>query len=301
MKTKLILALFILINNFLNIYAQTGVAINISGTPADASAILDVSSTNAGLLIPRVTTVERDLINSPAQGLQIYNLSTNCFEFYEFGYWHKFKCAYNCGVSTVTFSYRNKIETYGTVRGANSTCWLDRNIGANAVATAINDTNSYGHLFQWGRGADGHQLRNSLVTNVLSNSDIPNHSNYIAVWSQPRDWRTPQNNSLWQGAYGMNNPCPSGWRVPTAAEFVDEITSWSQQNSNGAFLSNQKFTIAGNRVFSSGEFSGVGVSGAYWSSTVNLLQAEFMELSNVSAQIFATRRANAYSIRCIKD
>jgi hypothetical protein len=52
-------------------FAQS-VSINSSGTPADNSAMLDVSSTTKGLLIPRMTMAERNQIASPATGLMIF-------------------------------------------------------------------------------------------------------------------------------------------------------------------------------------------------------------------------------------
>ena len=54
-----------------NLFSQT-VAINTDGTSAHASAMLDIKSTNKGLLIPRMTQVQRDAISSPATGLLIY-------------------------------------------------------------------------------------------------------------------------------------------------------------------------------------------------------------------------------------
>src|SRR5688572_9941939 len=60
-----------------------GVGINPSGNPPDASAIFDASATNKGLLVPRLTTAQRDAIPNPAQALQIYNTTTKCFEFWE--------------------------------------------------------------------------------------------------------------------------------------------------------------------------------------------------------------------------
>jgi len=53
-----------------------GVAVNATGTPPDASAIFDVSSTAKGTLITRMSTAQRDAIASPAKGLLIYN--TDC-------------------------------------------------------------------------------------------------------------------------------------------------------------------------------------------------------------------------------
>jgi len=46
----------------------------------DASSILDLSSTSKGLLIPRMTTEQRDLIPNPGNGLVIFNVNTNVFE-----------------------------------------------------------------------------------------------------------------------------------------------------------------------------------------------------------------------------
>ncbi|HPT13329.1 MAG TPA: tail fiber domain-containing protein [Bacteroidales bacterium] len=65
---KLILILF-LINSFAGM-AQ--VAINTDNSDADNSAMLDVKSTTKGLLIPRMTTAQRDAIAGPANGLLIF-------------------------------------------------------------------------------------------------------------------------------------------------------------------------------------------------------------------------------------
>ncbi len=57
-------------------YSQS-LGINTDGSPAHASAILDVKSTEKGFLSPRMTTIQRDAIASPAAGLEIYNTTTN--------------------------------------------------------------------------------------------------------------------------------------------------------------------------------------------------------------------------------
>ncbi len=67
--------------------AYSQVAINTTGSNADASAMIDVSSTEKGMLIPRMTSTERDNINSPANGLMIYNTSNNGFEYFNGASW----------------------------------------------------------------------------------------------------------------------------------------------------------------------------------------------------------------------
>lgn len=53
------------------------VAINASGSSADASAMLDITSTSKGLLMPRMTTTEQNAISLPANGLTIFNTTLN--------------------------------------------------------------------------------------------------------------------------------------------------------------------------------------------------------------------------------
>jgi hypothetical protein len=56
-----------------NLYGQVG----IGTTTPDPSSILDLSSISEGLLMPRLTTLQRDGIVSPAEGLMIYNTTSN--------------------------------------------------------------------------------------------------------------------------------------------------------------------------------------------------------------------------------
>ncbi len=61
-------------------YAQQGVSINTSGNPADSSAMLDVSSTSKGLLIPRValnSINDITTIANPAVSLLVYNTNAS--------------------------------------------------------------------------------------------------------------------------------------------------------------------------------------------------------------------------------
>jgi len=59
----------------------------------DPSAGLEIKYTDKGLLIPRMTTAERDAISSPALSLLIYNLTTKCFEIFEDNVWQAIWCS----------------------------------------------------------------------------------------------------------------------------------------------------------------------------------------------------------------
>ncbi|MEM6261628.1 MAG: kelch repeat-containing protein [Bacteroidota bacterium] len=77
----------------LGLAAQVG--INADNSNPDPSAILDVQSTDKGILIPRMTTVQRDAIVNPATGLQIFNLDDQCTDVYSGSGWQK-----NCPLSS---------------------------------------------------------------------------------------------------------------------------------------------------------------------------------------------------------
>ena len=80
---------------FINVKAQ--VAINTDESLPDASAILDISSNDKGILIPRLTETERDAISNPAAGLMVFNTTDSCFNYYTGMEWYK-----NCGRDLTT-------------------------------------------------------------------------------------------------------------------------------------------------------------------------------------------------------
>ncbi len=68
------------------------VGINATGTAPNASALLDLSSTNLGFLVPRMTDAQMNAIAAPANGLLVYNTTTNCFMIYSGGAWVPVSC-----------------------------------------------------------------------------------------------------------------------------------------------------------------------------------------------------------------
>jgi len=77
MRNEILIILAIL--SFSLSHAQVGIG---TDTP-DGSSALDVTSNSQGVLIPRLTEAQRDLIANPAEGLMIYQ-TDNDFGFYFF-------------------------------------------------------------------------------------------------------------------------------------------------------------------------------------------------------------------------
>jgi hypothetical protein len=180
---------------------------------------------------------------------------------------------------------------------------MDRNLGASRVATSLTDTDAYGDLYQWGRGTDGHEKRNSGITSILSSSDDPGHGSFITTDSSPYDdWRVPQNDNLWQGVNGINNPCPAGFRLPTATEWQNEIVSWASNNSEGAWDSPLKLVLAAGRIGYDGSIWDAGSRGRYSSSSLEGSLANSLNFTNGNAFMdTAAGRIDGLSVRCIQD
>ena len=180
--------------------------------------------------------------------------------------------------------------------------WMDRNLGATQAATSSTDADSYGDLYQWGRTSDGHQCRNSATTSTLSSIDTPQDGSFITVnLGSSGDWRSPENDNLWQSVNGVNNPCPAGYRLPTHTELDTERLSWNSNDSQGAFGSPLKLTMSGSRNFNNGSLEYVGNNGFYWSSSVNstVMHVLFFDSSDSYDSVFT--RATGISVRCLKD
>jgi len=212
-------------------------------------------------------------------------------------------------IDSITYSYGGTpgiVHCSGTptaivdvINPATGKTWMDRNLGASRAATSSTDAQAYGDLYQWGRFSDGHQCRNSGTTSTISSSDSPGHDSFILAPNSPNDWRSPQNNNLWQGVNGINNPCPSGYRLPTDTEWNAERQGWS--NAAGAFNSPLKLPVAGHRFYSNGSLTNVGTYGSYWSATAVGSYVQVLYFFSSNAFMLSNYRAYGFAIRCIKD
>jgi len=113
------------------VYSQ-GIGINETGANPDPSAILDASSTTKGFLPPRMTITERDAIQNPAEGLQIYNTTTKCIEVYISPNWQHVFCG--CSSAPSNLSY--------TDNGPLAYC-LNEGIAPNNASTQSSAPGSY--------------------------------------------------------------------------------------------------------------------------------------------------------------
>ena len=189
--------------------------------------------------------------------------------------------------------------------------WMDRNLGSRPETYSYASTvvDYYGHLYQWGRRADGHQCRNSITTPTLSTTNQPAHASFIITnpYSQSGyngngDWLSTQNSNLWQGVNGVNNPCPVGYRLPTETELNNERLSWGSQyqNATGA-MGWIDLPVGGVRSGETGSLSAATVMAYYWTSTVSGTYSRALGFTSQYAVMFDGSRADGSCVRCIKN
>lgn len=81
---KIFFGLVVFVCSMPGLTQAQSLAVNTDGSTANASSILDVKSTNKGMLIPRMTRTERNAIATPATGLLIYQTGPDTVGFHFF-------------------------------------------------------------------------------------------------------------------------------------------------------------------------------------------------------------------------
>ncbi len=91
---------FLVVCTLSGIQVGWGQSVGIGTTDPDTTAILDIFSTDRGLLIPRLTTAQRNAIQDPAHTLMIFNIDSFCVEVYDtvLDRWHTLVCPRYCRV-----------------------------------------------------------------------------------------------------------------------------------------------------------------------------------------------------------
>ncbi|MCW8838769.1 MAG: hypothetical protein OQK11_08720 [Thiovulaceae bacterium] len=202
--------------------------------------------------------------------------------------------------------------TYGSViSSATGRTWLDRNLGAEKVCNPeVTESACWGDLYQWGREADGHQETNSTFVDSLA-ADIVNVGNAF-LGGNTEDWTTADENGSerkinWNKTDG-SVICPVGYRVPTVAEFENEIDGLDLNNSNDILNSFLKLPITQYRKPEDGSKSYVSIGvyhtqDIYVDTTVNVTYDNHIITFN-STSIDTNGTADFHfglPVRCIKD
>jgi uncharacterized protein (TIGR02145 family) len=323
MKKVLLCAAFIAAS-FTSI-AQVG----IGTTTPDASAALDITSTTAGLLPPRMTTADRNVINSgaPAEGLTIYNTDVKCLEIWNGSAW---VCLFDntstgiipgnttCASATISATPCTAGELASGINGgslgnkyANGTysvveiggqCWMQESIDVNPAESPT-----------W-----------------VSSTDVGWYGYYSSTYQAAGEgtllqWSAAMDGATTERAKGV---CPTDWHIPSDCEWMYlenslGMTTADQQdtgfrdsgtvgsklstltdNGNGTISSGFTALLAGLRHSPPGAFGNRGAVGYWWSSSEAGATAAHLR-TLLSSQVGVNRRSDdkalGFSVRCRKD
>ena len=332
MKKLLLCAAFIAAS-FTSI-AQVG----FGTTSPNASAALEIESTTLGLLPPRMTTVERDLINrclyrvivncigAPAEGLTIYNTDTKCLELYNGTDWISV-----CSGSVVTTPPPPLTTQVKSNNIGGTYTFMSHNLGADTSLDPHTPVvGLQGAYIQWGKRGPNTTGDSTLDWQTAANNGsngfaaAPTSSNSnsgsITGWSGPAatndSWNVTENTPVKVTA---NDPCPAGYRVPSQTEwaavnshntdfrtgtFNNSATNYGVALHYGPDTITKLLTLpaAGYRTSTTGALNSRGTTGRYWSSTESSSNAYSLYFSSSNViPASSNPRSRGFSVRCIAE
>ena len=259
---------------FCAINAQQGIGTN----NPDPSSILEIASTTKGLLIPRMNNTQMTAI-SAVQGLAVQGLMVYCTTCSP-------KAIYTYDTSSGNW-VTSVTNSSVSIRQINSsgTIWMARDLGASRSISSTTDIASYGDLYQWGRGTDGHEKWDSTIISKTDPSS-PVQNNFVFVGDNNTGWRYEEDENLWNstGELSDNNPCPVGYRLPTSFELENHAANINLHH-------------AGERNFN-GILGPQDYYGTYWTST----SGTYIKIvGNTITSGTTTSTAFGRCVRCIKN
>lgn len=273
---------------FFLFFAITIMAQNVGiGTTTPAvSAQLDVSSTTQGVLLPRMTTAQKNAIINPAEGLEVYDLTLHQKSYYNGTVW-----------ITLTSPSQTAVFLPTIVIGTQQ--WMSKNL----------EVAFYRNGDPIPQVTDGN-IWVGLKTGAWCYYD--NDSTQGAKYGKLYNW------------YAVNDSrglAPQGWHIPSDAEWATLETTlggsslaggkmkeagtiiWGSPNTGGN--NNSGFAgLPGGYRFPFGIFTSPSSYGGWWSATENLTNTAWYRLLGyniVNLSRFDPAKAHGFSIRCVRD
>ena len=271
------------------------VSITTDNSSPDASAMLDIKSTQKGILIPRMTQSQRTGISSPALGLLVFQTDGQS------GYYYFTGSAWIPLIASGPGYIGNLMDIdgniYHTLRIGTQE-WMMENLKT------------------------AHYRNGEIIQNISDNTE------WSSLTSGARCYYD-NDSTAYAGIYGSlynfyaledsRGICPAGWHIPSTGEWlvlttflggtpvaggkVKAARYWISPN-NGELNASGFSGIPHGHRFSDGSFDFNGTKEVWWTSTrVDATAVYYRCVINNSAGVFIDGQYNTagLSVRCIKD
>ena len=220
----------------------------------------------------------------------------------------------------------------------NAGIMMDRNLGATSATPG--DVGALGLLYQWGR-KDPFLGSSSISSSVEAKSTlawpapvsssasrgtidyaVEHPTTFITRNTDNYDWyytgSSSTDNTRWQSAKTIYDPCPAGWLVPNGGDngvwdkagfvYMDSYSYDSLNEGNLFGLSASSpttwYPISGHRSSYDGVLYHVGLTGYWWAHTTSFGYADALTIGfyyNADVATSGSICGNAYSVRCLKE
>ena len=228
MKTRMLIPRSVILFSLLSIgaidVAAQSVAINTDGSVASATAILDVKSTTKGLLIPRLTTIQRTAIVTPATGLLVFDTDTNAFWYFDGTGWEKLDAA----------------GTNWTVTGNSGTNAGTHFIGTTDAVDAVVKTNNTERM-RWLRTLNAKNIIATIstgdvtVNGVNIGRGVGNVASNTATGFETLNANTTGSNNTATGNQALYNNTTGSWNTATGFQTMANNSTGYQNTAMGHF------------------------------------------------------------------
>jgi len=175
--------------------------------------------------IPLMTEAERLAVENPAEGMIIFNTTSNCLNVHRNGSWFEVGLTeitrpWQCGMP---FTDERDGQTYNTVRIGNL-CWMAENL-------------NLGQAVSFSQG----QLDNGIIEKYYYENNSAYGEQYGALYT----WDEAMNYTTLKGSQGI---CPPGWHIPTDTEWQEMEISLGMSESEAVKSNTWRGTDQGTQL-----------------------------------------------------
>jgi len=247
-----------------------------------------------------MTQSQRDAIQNPAQGMQLFNLTTYCVNLYINNQWREMSCTpWLCGEPLLD---ERDGQEYPTVQ-IGTQCWMAKNLNVGIMVNSVNTGSQNSDV-----------SNNGIIEKFCYNNDLANCTNYGGLY----EWNEMMNYVTTPGVQGI---CPDGWHIPTDGEwyvlsdFLGESSSvggkmketatthWYPPNT-GATNSSGFTARGGGYRHPYGNFNDIKHNGHFWSSSESsplggIFRTLTFSLTILNRNIY--HKSYGFSVRCLRN